>query len=230
MHVEAKLNRADTLRCVRLHHLTFSLSSLFWGTGGPGFEGTWSSGEYGYHNGSGDHFGFSWDETTLVGLVFFHESRRSQWNVEHEARDPYLHLGEFSADARKLAEVALTEGFMSERLVSAGFYADDKQAYMNETWSEGEWHGYRAFERFRLTPDAAMLGQKGQNWHELSSLSEGQAKMLIEVSDACEAGGMTLSSQQREVLLAPIEGRAFDAAELEDVAASFTAAGVRGLV
>lgn len=229
MHKVAQLNRVDALKCVRLHHLTFSLSSLFWGCGGPGLEGTWVAGEYGYHNGSGDHFGFSWDETTLVGLVFFHESRRSQWNVDHDARDPYLHLGEFSDDARRLADVALTEGFMSERLVSAGFYADDQQAYMQETWVEGEWHGYRAFERFRLTPHAAMLGPKGQNWHELSSVSEAQAKMLIEVSEACETGAMTLTPEQRETLLAPIDGRTFDPDALADVAASFAAAGVRGL-
>ena len=229
MHKEATLNRAETLKCVRLHHLTFSLSSLFWSSGVPGFKGTWSAGEYGYHNGSGDHFGFRWDETTLVGLVFFHESRRSQWNVEREARDPYLHLGEFSTDARRLADTALSEGFMSERLVTAGFYADDQQAYMNESWPEGEWHGYRAFDRFRLTPREAMLGQNGQNWWELSSVSESQSEMLIEVSEAYDGAPMTLTPRQRELLLAPIEGRGYADAELASVTAAFSAAGVHGL-
>lgn len=200
------MTRESFIQHALLHHLTGLTSALFWEQLGGAWEGDFDNGAYNYHDGCGDHYTLEWDASDLVGLVFAHESERSQWDLDEDERDPYLHLPGLPPACRPLVERSL-EGYSCEGLVTAGLWTDeDRRVVAGEDWNPRWCHGLEQLWRYRLSLREALLGLEGQSWVEAASLTPAHGETLLAVHARLCEGPATLTSQERASLLRPPPG------------------------
>lgn len=175
--------RARVIEMTRVHHALFTLSALYFGDAGGTWHGTSKLGWYAYNNGCGDRFDFAWNARGLVGLVFNHESDRSQYNIDEDKRTPFRWLRGTTGATKKLA-VETAVGF--ENNVTAGMWTTGTKLTLSDpVRSPRAIHGMELVAGFGLPPAEAVFGKTlRQNWLELSSLREIHARIAIRLAGA----------------------------------------------
>jgi len=175
--------RARVIEMTRVHHALQTLSALYFGGAGGTWHGTSNVGWYAYSNGEGDRFDFAWNSRGLVGLVFNHESERSQYNIDEDKRTPFRWLRGITGAAKKLA-IATAVGF--ENNVTAGMWTTGAKLTLSDpVKSPRAIHGMELVAGFGLTPEEAVFGKTlHQNWLELSSLRDTHARVAIRLARA----------------------------------------------
>lgn len=173
--------RPRVIEMTRLHHALFTLSALYFGDPGGTWHGTSKVGWYSY---SCIHrFDFAWNARGLVGLVFDHESDRSQWNVDEDKRTPFRWLRGVTGPAKKLA--AETAVGFENNVTAAMWTAGTRLTLSDPVRSPRAANGIGLVAGFGLSPAEAVFGNTlRQNWLELSSLRETHARIAIRLAGA----------------------------------------------
>src|SRR5690349_7280761 len=119
-----RATRAHVIAMARLHHVLASFSGLwYFGASSLGeLRGTPRAGGYLYDNGCGDRLHLVWRRDAIVGVVFDHESKRSQYAIDEREREPLAALRRLPPALAPLARRAAKE---LEGLVTAGLWGDD---------------------------------------------------------------------------------------------------------
>lgn len=189
--------RARVIEMTRVHHALFTLSALYFGGAGGTWHGTSKLGWYAHTNGCGDQFDFAWNSRGLIGLVFDHESERSQYNIDEDKRTPLRWLRGIAGPAKKLA-VATAVGF--ENNVTAGMWTTGSKLTLSDpVKSPRAVHGMELVAGFGLSPEEAVLGKTlRQNWLELWSLRDIHARIAIRLAGARST---EVSAEEQDQLL-----------------------------
>jgi len=201
-----------TLRSqARLHHILFTLSSLYYGDGEPG--GTWRGSWYAYDNGSGDRIVVAWNAKATVALVFDHESSRSEYDLDEDDRQPLRHLRGIAGPARTLAAKTAAD---FENLVTAGLWSDGESIHRSD---RGTAHGLDLLAGFTMTPAQAL-----PKWLELASLTKAHGALALRLAAAPR---VKLTAADTATLLAlPAGVEAIDLAAARAVQRELAAAGI----
>ena len=196
------MTRESFIQRALLHHLCQRTSDLFYDMESSVWDGTPADGAHNYQDGSGDFYTLEWNDSELVGLVFAHESERSQWDLDEDERQPYKHLVGLPEACRPLVERSL-EGYMCEELVTAGLWTEGDRVVVTEPWHKPWCHGLEMLWRYSLPAREAMLGSEGQSWLELASLTAAQAEVLLSLARRLGQGPTLISIQEQAILLEP---------------------------
>jgi hypothetical protein len=180
----------------RLHHVLFTLSGLYYGGGGT-WHGTSKHGWYAWDNGSGDRLVIAWNPRALVGLVFDHESDRSEHDVDEDERAPLRWLEGIRGPAKALATTTAAD---FENLVTAGLWSTKTTIELSDAVKQrGGTHGLDLVAGFGLPPDEAVFGKTlRQSWLELSSLEESHARIAMRLASA---GVTRVTAAEQDALL-----------------------------
>ena len=204
MPATKRATRSHVVAMARLHHVLGSLSALWFSGAQPLGQllGTTRSGSYLSDNGSGDRLHLVWSRHAIVGVVFDHESERSQYLTDPRERDPLAHLQGLPPALSALARRASKE---LENLVTAGLWAaDDNSAVV---FSDREpAHGLEHFAGFVLDDEEAVFGKRltqSWSWLEQSSLSEAHGRLAIRLARASTDGPVVLGEHDTDILLTP---------------------------
>lgn len=181
----------------RVHHAVFTLSTLYFSEAGGTWHGDVKRGWYAYDNGEGDRFDFAWNARGLVGLVFAHESPRSEYSIDEKQRSPLRWLRGITGPAKALA-IPTAVGF--ENNVTAGMWTTGTKLTLSDpVRSPRAEHGMDMVAGFGLPAAEAVFGTTlHQNWLELSSLSEAHARIAIRLASARST---EVSAEEQEQLL-----------------------------
>lgn len=197
MHVAMRFEftRARVIEMTRLHHALFTLSNLYFGEAGGTWHGTAKIGRYAYDNGCGDRFDFAWNARGLVGLVFDHESDRSQYDLDESERMPLRWMRGIKGPAKALA-TSTAVGFANN--VTAGMWTTGARLTLSDPIrSRRGNHGLHLVAGFGLPAEEAVFGRTlRQNWLELSSLSEAHARIAIRLA-AARSTDVTAAEQEQ---------------------------------
>ena len=106
-----RFTRSRILEQARVHHLLSTFSALHYSMGpsGSSWSGDARAGGYFYDNGCGDYYRLCWTPSSLIALVFAHESDRSEYNTDASARSPLRWLAGLPASLTWWATAATFE-------------------------------------------------------------------------------------------------------------------------
>lgn len=185
--------RTRVIEMTRLHHVLYTLSSLYYGEPGGTWQGNTNSGSYSFNNGSGDRFDFAWNADSLVGLVFAHESGRAVDRVGFGDHTPLRWLHGICEPARSLASKT---AMALDNLVTAGLWTEGKRVQLSDRVNSPEAsNGIDLIAGFGLSPDEAIFGRTThQNWLELSSLTPAHGGIALRLA-ASENAQVTVAEQ-----------------------------------
>jgi hypothetical protein len=219
-----EFTRARVIEMTRLHHALFTLSTLYFGEAGGTWHGTSKLGWYAYGNGCGDRFDFAWNPRGFVGLVFDHESERSQYNIDEDERTPFRWLRGITGPAKALA-VATAVGF--ENNVTAGMWTTGTKLTLSDpVTSPRAIHGMELVAGFGLSPAEAVFGKTlRQNWLELSSLGETHARIAIRLAGARSTE--VTAAEQDQLLELPDGCQTISLSDAQQVKEGLASLGVR---
>jgi hypothetical protein len=202
MPARKRVTRSHVVAMARLHHVLWSFSGLWFSGARPLGQllGTAGSGGYLSDDGSGDRLHLVWTAHAIVGVVFDHESERSQYAIDRRERDPLASLHGLPPVLASLARRA-AKGL--EDLVTAGLWAADDESGVSFSDRDAV-HGLEHFAGFLLDEEEALFGDHlTQNWLELSSLSEAQGRLAVRLARAAANGPVSLGKHDEEILVTP---------------------------
>jgi hypothetical protein len=155
------------------------------------WDGDLTEGSYFFDSGTGDQFRVAWKGDRLALLAFCHESDRSPFVQDLADNDPKFQDSEFLY-RRYLSEVPeslepLFKQIATEPLLcaTAGLWQEGGELFISEEVEDAVINGLWLLLRHSMNADEAMLGES-QNWMDLYSLSQEQARANLELLGRAE--------------------------------------------
>lgn len=182
----------------RVHHVIQCFSSLYF----EGHNSTWygdnGEGSYCYSDGQGNVISIAWNFGGVVAFAFDHEFP-NEYDLPVSDRMPLSKLWNLPEYMRPLGEEAASR---VDRLATHGLWANNIRVGVSDPWSySGD--GIDLLRGFTLDAESAVFGsQLFQNWLELSSVSETQARLAMKLARAHETP-VVISREDEHMLLTP---------------------------
>jgi hypothetical protein len=199
-------SRTHLIAMARVHHVLFAFAGLYYGGSGGAWEGNAKKGSYVYDDNQGNRVILAWQKDMLVGLVFDHESERSEYDEDEDDRRPLRWLKGLPARVRPFATKTAAD---FENLATSGVFADGEEVTLSDpVRPRSAKHGLHLVAGFGLEAEEAIFGATLlQNWLELSSLEEGHARLALRIARESEKGAVRLRPADSAQLLVLPKGR-----------------------
>ena len=187
-------SREGVLDNAVLHMVCDALAGFFYRSPAGAWEGDRRSGRYTHDNLQGDMFALAWDEAALVGLIFFHESVHSQYNLDPEEVDPFARLPNLPAACEAAAEAA--RAWTCDDQVTGGFWICGDEVWTSDGVPGQSLRyefsgGFCSMDRFRMPWEMTLRGVgDGWAWRHIFSLDEvGATEVAFKLTRLALSGG-----------------------------------------